>query len=312
MKIVSDTGAFRTRFSAASPISRRNAGYDGRRDGMRIPQAPAGGHRSNDDAAAQRQTANGFCAGDVVWRRSRNRVDLQSFALASGNFLWSVMMRMFRRFQPVSIVLFVIVLAFLVGFVVFGEKVTSMQPPVIEEPADAIIVLTGGQSRIQAAIDLLKDKRGKRLLISGVHPSTGEKALQRATHADQSLFDCCVDLDRSALNTIGNATESERWIRAHNYHRVILVTNNYHIPRSTLEMSYRMKDVVFIPYPVVNGERREHSWVAEGDTLRVLLIEYVKYLGAAVRVGTTEILGTQSGGAQSGGMPSGQGAATAG
>ncbi len=38
------------------------------------------------------------------------------------------MMRMFRRFQPVSIVLFVILLAFLVGFVVFGEKVTSMQP----------------------------------------------------------------------------------------------------------------------------------------------------------------------------------------
>ncbi|WP_251557288.1 hypothetical protein, partial [Psychrobacillus sp. MER TA 171] len=75
------------------------------------------------------------------------------------------MMRMFRRLQPVSIVLFVILLAFLVGFVVFGEKVTSMQPPAIDEPADAIVVLTGGQSRIQAAVDLLKDKRGKRLLI---------------------------------------------------------------------------------------------------------------------------------------------------
>ena len=241
---------------------------------------------------AQRQTANGL-SKDVVWRRSRNHVHLQSFALASGNFLWSVMIRMFRRFQPVSIVLFIILLAFLVGFVVFGEKVTSMQPPTIDEPADAIIVLTGGQSRIQAAVNLLKDKRGKRLLISGVHPSTNEKALQRATHADQSLFDCCVDLDRSALNTIGNAAESERWIRTNNYRRVILVTNNYHIPRSTLEMSYLMKDVEFIPYPVVNGEHREHSWVAEGDTLRVLFIEYVKYLGAAVRVGANELLGTQ-------------------
>ncbi|NKW79411.1 YdcF family protein [Ochrobactrum pecoris] len=293
MRAFSDTGAFKARFSAVSPTSRRNAGYDERRDGTRIPQALSGGHRSSDDAVAQRQTANGFSTGDVVWRRSRNGIPLQSFALASGNFLWSVMMRMFRRFQPVSIVLFIILLAFLVGFVAFGEKVTSMQPPVIDEPADAIIVLTGGQSRIQAAVDLLKDKRGKRLLISGVHPATNEKALQRATHADQSLFDCCVDLDRSALNTIGNAAESERWIRSNNYRRVILVTNNYHIPRSTLEMSYRMKDVEFIPYPVVNGERREHSWVAEGDTLRVLFIEYVKYLGAAVRVGTTELFGTQ-------------------
>ncbi|WP_139974834.1 YdcF family protein [Ochrobactrum sp. CGA5] len=295
MKTFSDLAAFKTSFSPVSPTSRRNAGYDGRRDVTRIPQAPSEGHRSSDDAVAQRQTANGLSTGVVVWRRNRRSISLHSFTIASGNFLWSVMMRMFRRLQPVSIILFIVLLAFLVGFVAFGEKVTSMQPPALDQPADAIIVLTGGQSRIQAAVNLLKDKRGKRLLISGVHPATNEKTLQRATHADQSLFDCCVDLDRSALNTVGNATESERWIRTNNYRRVILVTNNYHIPRSTLEMSYRMKDVEFIPYPVVNGERREHSWVAESDTLRVLFIEYVKYLGAVVRVGATELFGTRPG-----------------
>ena len=212
-------------------------------------------------------------------------------ALAVGKFIWSVLMRIFRRLQPISIVLFLALVAFLIGFVAFSEKVTSMQSPVLDEPADAIVVLTGGQSRIQAALDLLKGKQGKRLLISGVHPSTTEKSLQRATHTDPSLFDCCVDLDRSALNTVGNATESERWIRANNYHRVIVVTNNYHIPRSILEMSYRMQDVEFVPYPVVNGEKRAHSWVAEGDTLRVLFIEYVKYLGAALRVGGAKIFG---------------------
>ena len=63
------------------------------------------------------------------------------------------------------------------------------------------------------------------------------------------------------------------------------------MPRSILEMSYRMKDVEFVPYPVVNTEGRGQSWVAEGDTLRVLFVEYVKYLGAVVRVGTSEIFG---------------------
>ncbi|MCY1382149.1 hypothetical protein D9M69_701360 [compost metagenome] len=52
-----------------------------------------------------------------------------------------------------------------------------------------------------------------------------------------------------------------------------------------------MQDVEFVPYPVVNGEKRAHSWVAEGDTLRVLFIEYVKYLGAALRVGGAKIFG---------------------
>lgn len=260
---------WKMRISGSLPAYRRNAGVDPAKQGLAFRRTVSNGQVAIDDAETQGRTA-GFP---------------RSFALASGKFIWSVMMRMFRRFQPVSVILFLIVVAFLAGFLAFGEKVTRMQPPVLGEPADAIVVLTGGQSRIQAAVDLLKEKQGRRLLISGVHPSTNGKSLQRATHSDPGLFDCCVDLDRSALNTVGNATESERWIRANNYHRVIVVTNNYHIPRSILEMSSRMKDVEFIPYPVVNEERREQSWVSEGDTLRVLFIEYVKYLGAAIRIG---------------------------
>ncbi|MCE3519379.1 hypothetical protein LXJ58_32015, partial [Escherichia coli] len=75
-------------------------------------------------------------------------------------------------------------------------------------PADGIVVLTGGYSRIEGALDLLKNKRGKRLFISGVHPSTKRGELQRVTRGDATLFECCVDIDRSALDTIGNASES--------------------------------------------------------------------------------------------------------
>lgn len=277
------------RISNSFPTYRRNDSYDGHSGEGELSQNGSGGYSEGIDAAGRKtQTLKGA----VVWRRSRAIDAPSSFVPAAGNFLWSVLMRVFRRLQPVSIVLFLALVIFLVGFVAFSEKVTNMQSPVLGEPADAIVVLTGGQSRIQAALDLLKEKQGKRLLISGVHPSTTKKSLQRATFNEQSLFDCCVDLDRSALNTVGNATQSERWIRANNYHRVIVVTNNYHIPRSILEMSSRMQDVEFVPYPVVNGEKRPHSWVAESDTLRVLFIEYVKYLGAGLRVGVAKVFGS--------------------
>ncbi|KAB0572155.1 MULTISPECIES: YdcF family protein [Brucella] len=286
----------KSRISGNFPSYRRNDGYDSKVSERKVQKTVLAERSGSVDAVAGREAKAEAHRGAVVWRRSPT-TDAPStllpsmLALAVGKFIWSVLMRIFRRLQPISIVLFLALVAFLIGFVAFSEKVTSMQSPVLDEPADAIVVLTGGQSRIQAALDLLKGKQGKRLLISGVHPSTTEKSLQRATHTDPSLFDCCVDLDRSALNTVGNATESERWIRANNYHRVIVVTNNYHIPRSILEMSYRMQDVEFVPYPVVNGEKRAHSWVAEGDTLRVLFIEYVKYLGAALRVGGAKIFG---------------------
>ncbi|MBB2972593.1 YdcF family protein [Mesorhizobium sp. RMAD-H1] len=201
--------------------------------------------------------------------------------------LTHIMTRLFARlrkfFQPVTVLLIVLVLGFAVGFLAFCEKVINMQEPATVPVADGIIVLTGGQARIETAINLLKEKHGKRLLISGVHPSTKRQALQRVTHADAALFNCCIDIDRSALDTVGNATESAKWIKAHDYRRVIVVTNNYHIPRSMAELSRAMPDVEFIPYPVVRTDLNQDSWIKQGDALRVLMTEYVKYLRSMAR-----------------------------
>ena len=191
--------------------------------------------------------------------------------------------RMRKLFQPITLLLSLLVLAFAVGFLAFSEMVTNMREPEAVGAADGIIVLTGGQARIETAVDLLKAGRGKRLLISGVHASTKKPALQRVTQADDSLFNCCIDIDRSALDTVGNATESAKWVKAHDYKRVIVVTSNYHMPRSLSELSRAMPDVNFIPYPVVKTDLNENSWVKQGDALRVLMIEYVKYLRSMTR-----------------------------
>ncbi|PRD44522.1 YdcF family protein [Phyllobacterium phragmitis] len=198
------------------------------------------------------------------------------------------MTRIFARlrkfFQPVTLLLLVLVLAFAVGFLAFSEHVTNMREPATVPAADGIIVLTGGQARIETAIGLLQHQNGMRLLISGVHPSTKRQALQRITHADAALFTCCIDIDRSAQDTVGNARESAKWIKAHDYRRVIVVTNNYHMPRSMAELSRAMPDVAFIPYPVVKTDLSQENWIKQGDTLRVLLTEYVKYLRSMARL----------------------------
>lgn len=205
--------------------------------------------------------------------------------------MMSLISRIMRRFRPISVILLSCIIVLAVGFFIFSEKVGNMLPPADLEPADAIIVLTGGKARLDVAIELLQDKKGQRLLISGVHPTTNKKALQRVTIANEALLNCCIDLDRTALNTIGNATESAQWIRSHNYKRVIVVTNNYHMPRSILELSRLMDNVEFIPYPVVNSDLRNTNWVTQGDVLRVLLTEYVKYLGALFHLTELSVFG---------------------
>jgi uncharacterized SAM-binding protein YcdF (DUF218 family) len=169
------------------------------------------------------------------------------------------------------------------GFAWFANHVSHLATPADPEKADAIIVLTGGQSRLDAAMELLEAGKGERLLISGVHPSASRRQLQVATGGDKRLFSCCVDLDRTALDTIGNAEESAKWVETHAYGSIILVTNNYHMPRSLLEMGRLLHGAKLEPYPVVNSNLEDGGWLTKPQALRVLFTEYNKYLLALAR-----------------------------
>ena len=179
--------------------------------------------------------------------------------------------------------LLAVLVLFAGGFGWFADKVSHMTTPANPAKADAIIVLTGGQSRLDAAMDLLASGKGERLLISGVHPSASRRQLQAAMGGDKQLFSCCVDIDRAALDTIGNAEESAKWVESHAYGSVILVTNNYHMPRSLLEMSRLLHGAKLEPYPVVNTNLGKGGWLTKPEALRVLLTEYSKYVLALAR-----------------------------
>jgi uncharacterized SAM-binding protein YcdF (DUF218 family) len=173
--------------------------------------------------------------------------------------------------------------AFAIGFGLFAIHVSNLVTPRDQPAADAIIVLTGGQSRLDAALGLLESGKGRRLLISGVNPAADRDDLRAATGGDQWLFSCCVDIDHAALDTIGNAEESAKWVRGHRYASVILVTNNYHMPRSLLEMGRLLDSADLRPYPVVNTRLDAGGWLTRPDAFRVLFTEYNKYLVALAR-----------------------------
>lgn len=169
------------------------------------------------------------------------------------------------------------------GFSLFANHIGALATPEDPGVADAIIVLTGGHSRIAAAIDLLKSGKGERLLISGVNPIADEADLRAATGADADLFSCCVDIDHAALDTVGNAQESAKWMRANAYDSAIVVTNNYHMPRSLLEMRRSIGDADLKPYPVVNARLDSGEWITKPNAIRVLFTEYTKYLASVMR-----------------------------
>jgi uncharacterized SAM-binding protein YcdF (DUF218 family) len=170
-----------------------------------------------------------------------------------------------------------------IGFLAFATHVGTLETPADPRKADAIIVLTGGIYRLDAGVNLLDAGKGERLLISGVNPKAGRDDLRVATNGDRRLFSCCVDIDHAALDTIGNAEESGKWMEAHHYDSVILVTNNYHMPRSMLEMRRILRGIEIQPYPVVNTKLSDGGWLSDPDALRVIATEYAKFLAALAR-----------------------------
>ncbi|HVY85665.1 MAG TPA: YdcF family protein [Caulobacterales bacterium] len=170
-----------------------------------------------------------------------------------------------------------ILIAFAAGFWNFAEAVRRPAPPAPH--ADAIVALTGGSlQRLQTGVRLLKEGKGARLLISGVNRDVADHELFARIDVDDRLAQCCIDLGRSAEDTLGNASETADWARRRHYKSLILVTDDYHMPRARTELSLAMPDLQIYPYPVRTRWTDPTLWRSDLSAASRLGGEYVKYL----------------------------------
>ena len=170
-------------------------------------------------------------------------------------------------------------LIWLVGLFAFAARVERSTPAPEPEVADGVVALTGGSSlRLDAAMTLLEQGRGRRLLISGVNPQTTREDIREITRSWTRIYDCCVDLGWRAADTIGNARETAAWARANDFRRLIVVTADFHMPRSLLELRAELPGVSFQPYPVATAQMDARRWKRSAAHARVMVREYNKYL----------------------------------
>lgn len=178
------------------------------------------------------------------------------------------------------IALGVVILLWLAGLFVFADRVIDSTPAVEpSDPADAIVVLTGASDlRLKEGMRLLERRKGQRLFISGVNREVKRPELLDVTEGSKRLYECCVDLGYEAENTVGNAREIADWARGHDFYTLIVVTSDYHMPRSLLELKADMPDAKFIPYPVATPDLDARGWWKSRKGERIIVVEYCKYL----------------------------------
>ncbi|CAO3410991.1 YdcF family protein [Azospirillum largimobile] len=152
-----------------------------------------------------------------------------------------------------------------------------------ERRTDAIVVLTGGSNRLGVGLELLAAGRAKRLFVSGVYDGVEVQELLKLSRRSPTEMECCITLGYSADSTIGNAYETADWMRDQGFRSLRLVTANYHMRRSLMELSMAMPDVELVPHPVVAPTVHLDEWWAWPGTANLLVNEYNKLLVVGLR-----------------------------
>jgi uncharacterized SAM-binding protein YcdF (DUF218 family) len=171
---------------------------------------------------------------------------------------------------------FLFLLAFwLSGFGWFLAQIPNKKSDFSENSADAIVVLTGGAGRLEYGLKLLQENKAQIMFISGVGDNVKLGELYRNSRISKKLAEK-ISLGHIARNTIGNAEETADWLSDKNYKKILLVTSDYHIPRSSLEFAEILPNITIIPAPVLVDDKT-------ADEKGLTISEYNKYLASKLR-----------------------------
>ncbi len=186
----------------------------------------------------------------------------------------------------------IVALVWLVGLFAFAERVRGLSPAPEPARAHGIVALTGpAAERLNAAMRLMEQDKGDRLLVSGVNPEVRREELRALLPGSSRLYDCCVDLGFDARDTMGNAQEIAAWSRAKGFDRLIVVTSDYHLPRSLLEIRGADRSLRLQGYAVSTPQLDTGHWWRQEASARRMALEYNKYLVVLVREGVLRIIG---------------------
>ena len=176
-----------------------------------------------------------------------------------------------------------VLLLWLGGFAWFLAML-STQPPATADKADAIIVLTGANGRVEQGLVELGQGNAPVLFISGVGRSVTLTQMVRA-HSTPEIRQHIAEhggevvLGYQANSTQSNAAEVAAFVADRDLHSIRLITSHYHMPRSLLEFRMALPQVIIFPDPVL-PEPEGHHWCLQAGSLRLAFSEYHKYLAA--------------------------------
>lgn len=188
-----------------------------------------------------------------------------------------------RRLRRLAAICALPVLLWLAGLSWFGF--TMPQTPADgRTKTDAIVVLTGGSGRLAEGIRLLAADAAPVLFVSGVDPRVGKRSVLRGAGGAPDVLQPRIVLGFRAEHTQGNADETALWVRTQKLKSLRLVTANYHMRRSLLELRSALPGARIIAHPVFPPAVSRGGWWRSFRGIGIVNAEFYKFAAALIRV----------------------------
>lgn len=133
-----------------------------------------------------------------------------------------------------------VALIWALGFVWFATALPKPAEAGQAGRTDAIVVPTGSGGRIPRGLEVLRQGAAEKMLITGVDLEVRPQEFVAEFQVEERLMDCCITLGFSALDTRGNARETAEWMEEQGYKSMRLVTADWHMRRTEIEVSDKL------------------------------------------------------------------------
>jgi len=151
------------------------------------------------------------------------------------------------------------------------------------QPADAVLVFAGSLNRIETGYKIVNEGYADSLIIS---PEVPEKIAEYNKRFNLRKTAITI-IEDHATSTFENALYVDKLAKAYNFRNVILVTSDYHMPRSYFIMRLLTSPGIRIQrYSVREINESESSLQRLIPKWRLLIFEMIELYGTLVQAAT--------------------------
>ncbi len=144
--------------------------------------------------------------------------------------------------------------------------------------ADCAVVLTGSKGRIQKGIDLLWQKRVKKVIISGVYKDSSLIDILPRLSEYVGIDKNDIILEKYSQTTFGNAIQSLALVEAFRCQSIFLVTSRLHMYRAhTIFKQHFPEEISITKYAVHSSSYPQKFWPVFVEVIKSLFYSIWAY-----------------------------------